>query len=212
MCGLPVKTADSFYEHTQKVIAYLSEQKQEIHLIRVLMHNFNDSIEELNEFIEICGKYHALGKIFLLNYHPNINRSFVKNQFVNPKPNINSLDVFNQLNVQIEPFHKYIQEKAIKDQSYSNEFSLRTINVYEMENGAKFLFDSFESVKTKYNFCKSCEFIDVCKEGPYSNGWEIRPDLKLQICPMRADLTIDLRSPEEIKKIVFQEGKLNVIR
>ena len=76
MCGISGKTADRYFDHTQQIIAHLSEQKQEIHLIRVLMRGLNDSVEELDEFIEFCGKYCAMGKIFTLNYHPNLHRLF----------------------------------------------------------------------------------------------------------------------------------------
>jgi molybdenum cofactor biosynthesis enzyme MoaA len=215
MCGISGKTADRYFDHTQQIIAHLSEQKQEIHLIRVLMRGLNDSVEELDEFIEFCGKYRAMGKIFTLNYHPNIHRSFENNQFVNPASNISALDVFNSLYVDTKSFREYIRDKSIKSDSYSNDFSLRTIYTYGMENGARFLFDSFEKAKSRYDrydFCKSCPYIKECNEGPYSNGWEITPDLKLQVCPMRSDLTIDLQNPEEIKEISFEGGNLNVIR
>ncbi len=82
-----------------------------------------------------------------------------------------------------------------------------------LKNGVKILMDDFLPEKKKaFLLCRSCKNMNYCREGPFSNGWELRPDLLLQICPLRGDLTIDLRNPKNIQYIKLEEGKIIVVR
>jgi molybdenum cofactor biosynthesis enzyme MoaA len=212
MSGLSPNHAKLYFQKIFDMIEYLSQQNCELHIIRVIMKTLNDTQHDTEEFLEICRKNHALGKIFGINYHADLHRT---DHNADRREHLFlgcAADAYNQLRVDLDPIRHFIQTQSFRTESYSNNFSLRTVTVYQLHDGTKVLLDSYEQSHTRYEFCQSCDYQKFCQEGPYSNGWEIRPDLKLQICPMRDDLTIDFSSPDTIKRIYFEGGTLHVDR
>lgn len=206
--GLPKEKAKKSLKNVLNLIENLSNYDVELHFIRILLKDFNDSIEDMNRFIDFSKKYDATMKIFDLNYHPMLNFP-IGNQTIN----ISSETIWKNLYVPTDQWREKFLADSINKIDFLNSFSCRKVTLMSLKNGIKVLMDDFlEEKKKRFDHCRNCKYLSYCREGPFSNGWELRPNLLLQICPLRDDLTLDLRNPKKIQKLKFKGGKLKVER
>jgi len=206
--GLSEEKAKKAFGEVRQLIDNLSDYEVELHFIRILMRGFNDSNEDMKDFITFSKKHNAMMKIFDLNYHPRLN-SPVGNQKVEES----SETIWKNLYVSTNDWKKKFSANATDIIEFSSNFSCRKVIVMSLKNGVKILMDDFLQDKKKaFSSCRNCKNRNYCREGPFSNGWELRPDLLIQICPLREDLTIDLRNPKNIQSIKLKNGKITVER
>ncbi len=212
--GLPEKLKESALKNILELINQLTEYNVELHFIRILIKDFNDSSKDMKDFISFSKKNKAITKIFDLNYHHRLNILISDNIFSENLVLQDSIEnIWQKLYVSTTNWKKKFLSEAVKKIEFSNKISCRKVILMSMKNGAKILMDEFLPEKKKeITFCNNCMHFDYCREGPFSNGWELRPDLLIQACPLREDITINLKQPENIRNIKKTNGDIIVER
>ncbi|MHA1311368.1 MAG: radical SAM protein [Candidatus Helarchaeota archaeon] len=208
--GVELNYGIKLFNDLIKKIKILAEQNIEIHLNRIIMKNFNDSNDEFNRFLQFSRELNIKAKIFEFNFHPmlniispNHNSKFDKNEL-----NVTAAEIYSKLFIDLERYYNRLLINKIYKEEYRNLYSRRILYYIVLNDGTKILFDKFNGNIKSYPQCSKCKYNLVCKEGLYSNGWELYPDLAIYPCVIRKDLKIPMGKFEQYTKVKFENGRL----